>query len=61
MGLLGVIASMALRRVVDGRVTAIAALFVLMAALAAYGVRRAFSMAELRTLAARVMSPFGAA
>jgi hypothetical protein len=61
MGLLAVIASMALRRVVDGRLAIIVCLFVLMAALAAYGVRRAFSMAELRILAARAMSPFGAA
>jgi hypothetical protein len=46
---------------VDGRVTSIVTLFVLVAALAAYGVRRAFSMAGLRTLGARVVAPFGAA
>ncbi len=61
MGLLALIASIGLRRVVDGRVTSIITLFVLVAALAAYGVRRAFSLAELRTLAARVVAPFGAA
>ena len=55
MGLLAVIASMVLRSAVEGRVAAIVTLFVLMAALAAYGVVRALSGAELRTLAARVM------
>ena len=61
MSVLGVIASIALRRVVDGRVTSIVTLFGLAGVLAVYGVGRAFSLAELRALAARVMSPFGAA
>jgi len=61
MGLLAVIASIGLRQVVDGRPASIVVLFVLVAALAAYGVRRAFSGAELRTLAGRVAAPFGAA
>jgi len=61
MSLLALVASLVLRRVVDGRVASIVSLFVLAGALAAYGVRRAFSAAELRTLAARVAAPFGAA
>jgi hypothetical protein len=52
---------MGLRRVVDGRITSIVTLFVLMGVLTAYGVWRAFSPVELRTLAARVAAPFGAA
>ncbi|MEP6914388.1 MAG: oligosaccharide flippase family protein [Acidobacteriota bacterium] len=61
MGLLGVIASIGLRRAIEGRVMSIVTLFCLMAGLAAYGVPRAMSRAELRTLAGRVLSPFGAA
>jgi O-antigen/teichoic acid export membrane protein len=60
MGLIAVIASMVLRRVVEGRVATIVALFVLVAALGAYGVLRALSREEVRTLAARVIAPFGA-
>ena len=61
MVVLALMASMALRRIVDGRVASIVALFVLMAGLGAYGVWRAHSRVELRTLAGRVMAPFGAA
>jgi O-antigen/teichoic acid export membrane protein len=61
MGLLAVIASMLLRRTIEGRVGSIVTLFGLMAGLGAYGVLRALSGAELRTLAARLMTPFGVA
>jgi O-antigen/teichoic acid export membrane protein len=61
MGLLAVIASMLLRRTIEGRVGSIVTLFGLMAGLGAYGVLRALSGAELRALAGRVMAPFGAA
>jgi len=61
MGLLAVMASMLLRRTIEGRVGSIVALFGLMAGLGAYGVLRALSGAELRALAGRVMAPFGSA
>jgi O-antigen/teichoic acid export membrane protein len=61
MGLLALIASMVLRRATEGRVASIITLFGLIAGLAGYGVLRTLSGAEVRTLAARVMTPFGAA
>lgn len=60
MCLLGALASMLLRPAIEGRATAIVTLFVLIAALTAYGVLRAFSGAELRVLAERMLAPLKA-
>jgi O-antigen/teichoic acid export membrane protein len=60
MVLLAGTASILLHRTIEGRIPSIVALFGLMGGLAAYGVVRAMSAAELRSIAARVMAPFGA-
>ena len=61
IGVFAVLASIVLRRAVEGRLASIVVLFGLMAGLGAYGIVRAMSWEELRTLAGRVLAPFGAA
>jgi O-antigen/teichoic acid export membrane protein len=56
MAILGGLAAFALRGIVHGRVAIIVTLFVMIGALAGYGIFRAFSSAELRALAGRVRS-----
>jgi O-antigen/teichoic acid export membrane protein len=61
MGALAVVATSALRPIVHGSFAAIAVFFALIGALAVYGVWRAMSRFELRTLGLRVLSPFAGA